>query len=51
MPDALELFTDRGEQSADIKRLRVLHVEMDQVVAARLAAQGELISPPQEDLF
>ena len=27
-------FHDRGEQSADIARLRALHVEMDQAVAA-----------------
>jgi hypothetical protein len=30
----LARFHDRGEQSADIARLRALHVEMDQAVAA-----------------
>ena len=31
---AYNRFHDRGEQSADIARLRALHVEMDQAVAA-----------------
>jgi hypothetical protein len=34
LTDTYNRFHDRGEQSADIARLRVLHVEMDQAVAA-----------------
>lgn len=34
LTDTYNRFHDRGEQSADIARLRALHVEMDQAVAA-----------------
>lgn len=34
LTDTYSRFHDRGEQSADIARLRALHVEMDQAVAA-----------------
>ena len=34
MTELMNVFHDRGEQSADIARLRALHVEMDQAVAA-----------------
>ena len=34
LTDLYNCFHDRGEQSADIARLRALHVEMDQTVAA-----------------
>jgi len=34
LTDIYNRFHDRGEQSADIARLRALHVEMDQAVAA-----------------
>ena len=34
LTDTSNRFHDRGEQSADIARLRAFHVEMDQAVAA-----------------
>jgi hypothetical protein len=34
LTDTYNRFHDRGEQSEDIARLRALHVEMDQAVAA-----------------
>jgi hypothetical protein len=34
LTDTYNRFHDRGEQSADIARLRALHLEMDQAVAA-----------------
>ena len=34
MTELMNVLHDQGEQSADIARLRALHVEMDQAVAA-----------------
>jgi hypothetical protein len=48
--DTYNRFHDRGEQAADIARLRALHVEMDQAVALAygwpLIVNGQVVNPP-----